>query len=88
MTLFIIHIIDGHKIATKLSKQITKQTKQVKIALENYNKASAVLDCEAVAFSDVIDLDSSFWKSSYCSLLAAVKIPAGDRHDLIHSYIY
>lgn len=81
---------DGHKIAQRLSKQISRQTKHVKKALDDYNRASAVLnqDSEDILFSAVIAPDSSFWNSTYSrSLTSFSTIPAGDRHDLIHSYL-
>ena len=61
----------------------------MKKALDEYNRASAVLqeDSEDVLFSVVVAPDSSFWNSYSHSLTSFSTIPAGDRHDLIHSYL-
>ena len=80
------NFIDGHKIARRISKQITQQTKKLKVALGYYNAASVVLDpsCSPVSFSAITSTDSSFWRTSFSDCR---KAPSDVQHDLIHNYL-
>ena len=86
MILCIYLHIDGHKIAKKISKQITQQTKKVNVVLGHYNAAAVVLGCSPISFSTVTSPDASFWKSSFgdCSKAG---ISSDVQNDLIHNYL-
>jgi len=56
--------IDGQFMASRISKQITKQTGQLKKLMVTYNELAATCNCDAVSWDEVTILESSFWLSA------------------------
>ena len=69
---------DGQKIAKKLCCRITKDTKRIRILLEDYNAAAYELQSEepTVSLADVLSLYSDFWThDSHSNCTSAEDIP-------------
>ena len=84
----VISIIDGHKIAKKLSIQITKQTKSVKKILKECNVAQSTINStnELWDLSDVLLPSNSFWESSRMPLGDGT-VPFNVKSEAIQSYL-
>jgi len=51
-------------MASRISKQITKQTGQLKKLMVAYNELAATCNFDAVSWDEVTNLESSFWLSA------------------------
>ena len=83
---------DGHALAKRLSKQITKATKALRASVEEYNKTETSTTCplpHPLEFDSVKDPDSTVWieagdfRGSRNEIPMAVKRKAVDLYSLV-----
>ena len=48
-------------MASRISKQITKQTGQLKKLMVAYNELAATCNCDAISWDEFTNSESSFW---------------------------
>ena len=79
-------VLDGQKIAKRLSSSINKETNTAKKLLHEYNVASSVVNDVHVAFStnDILSLDSNFWQPTMSS---SSKLPWGTQKEITSAYL-
>ena len=53
--------VDGQYMASRISKQITKQTGQLIKLMVAYNELAATCNCDAISWDEFTNLESSFW---------------------------
>ena len=83
--LSIIIILDGQKIAKRLSANISKETKSIRKLVDEYNSiATSTNDSHIpVNMSDAMALDSAF----YCPFTDTSKLPWNKQKDIISAYL-
>ena len=80
-----IFIIDGQKIAKKLSKGITKETSTARKFLEELNNVSQTDEAFVpLHLEDVLSPESEFWQ---CPQATASEIPVNIKRDIIEAHL-
>ena len=88
---FVCHHLEGHILAKRLSKQITKATKVLKSSIQDYNNLECSNSCSMqlkIMFDAVKDPDCDVWMEVHASGESATAVPASIRRkaiDLNHS---
>ncbi len=80
------YYIDGQKIAKRLSKNITKETRNATRLVNNYNKQCYSTEQSTISLTDVLSPDSPFWvtETSACSDGISLKV----RRDIIEAFLH
>lgn len=80
VTLFVcIHTIDGQKIAKKLCSQISKETKQIKLFLEEFNACQG--DMSLSEAQDPMLIQARLKSAGH------VCVEGGEKHEILQAYL-
>lgn len=80
---------EGHTLAKRLSKQITKATKFLKSSIQDYNNLEYSNSCSlplTITFDAVKDPDSDVWMEAHASGESATAVPVSIRRKAIDLY--
>ena len=78
-------LIDGQKIAKRLSTSITKETTLARKLLSDYNTLTG--SSTKVTLAEVLSLDADFWKNPQLSTGVSSDISWSTKKDIIQAYL-